>query len=512
MSTSGRVIKNTIYLYAKSMITMVVMLFVTRIVLRTLGVVDYGIYNVVAGSIAILGFFRNSLAVTMQRYLNHYQGENDFEKQKQVFNIGIVFHWAVAFMLVLFFVILGFFLFNGILNIPEDRVYAAKIVYICLIVNTFLTVVTAPYDATITAHEHMIFYSVVGIVESLLKLIVAYILVYVSGDKLIIYAILMMVIPLLETLTMRIYCKIKYSECTFHPKREWNGVLARDMMKFAGWSLVGASTNVVSNHGANLALNHYFGAAINAVAGIANQIQGVIAVLLNGLLKSLTPVIFKTEGSGNVQNMMRISLLGCKYSTLLFAFLAVPVFIYTPYLMKLWLVDVPEWTVLFVRLQLVRAFAEQLCASMTNTLDATNHVKEINAYSFIYNLSPLVILIALYNLGFKPYWHYIVMIGVMTMGKNLMVFYLCSKYCYLKAADYLKTVLIPCAIVVSVAALSGCLVFFMKDGFLGLIVCGLLTSLGFVLSFMLVIGNEEKRMVRNVYSGISSRIKRHKTE
>lgn len=474
---------------------MVVMLFVTRIVLQALGVIDYGIYNVVAGSIAILGFFRNSLAVTMQRYLNHYQGSENFEKQKKVFNIGIVFHWAVASMLVVFFFILGYFLFNGILNIPSDRVEAARLVYLTLIVYTFLTVITAPYDATITAHENMLFYSIVGIVESFLKLAVAFIILYASGDKLILYSVLMMVIPFLETAAMRIYCKVKYAECVFRPKKEWDGLLAKDMMKFAGWSLVGASTNVVSNHGANLALNHFFGAAINAVAGIANQIQGVLAVLLNGMLKSLTPVIFKNEGAGNMRNMIRISLMGCKYSTLLFSFLAVPVFIYAPLLLRLWLVDVPEWTVLFVRLQLIRAIVEQLGASMLNSLNATGHVRKINIISCIYNLIPLLLLIFLYNLGCPPYWHYIVMISVMTMGQNSTVFFLCRKYCGFSMREYLKNVLYPCIMVVSAAVVISSSSLVVDSELVGLFLCILLSSITFIVFIWILMNSDEKKIV-----------------
>ena len=506
MSTSVRVIKNTIYLYGKSVISMVVMLFVTRIVLQTLGVIDYGIYNVVAGSIAILGFFRNSLATTMQRYLNHYQGENNFRKQKQVFNIGVVFHWVVALALVVLFAGFAYFLFNGILNIPEERVTAAEWVYVCLIINTFLTVVTAPYEATITAHENMLFYSVVGIVESAMKLAVALAIMHTVGDKLVVYAILMMIIPFFETMMMRIYCKRKYAECIFHPKKEWDAPLAKDMLRFAGWSLVGSSTNIVSNQGANLALNHFFGAAINAVAGIANQIQGALAVLLKGLLKSLTPVVFKTEGTGDVKNMLRISMLGCKYSTLLFAFLAVPVFVYTPFLLRIWLVEVPEWSVLFVRLQLIRAFIEQLYGSMKYSLNATNNVKELNILSSIFNLAPVVILILLYSIGAQPYWHYIVMIVVMVLGTCVAVLYLCMKYCHLQISDYLKMVLWPCLITSGVACIVGYSATILKNDWLGLAVCVIISSLSFVLFSWLLMHKDERGLFKPIIKKVKSRL------
>jgi len=475
------------------------MLFVTRIVLKALGVVDYGIYNVIAGSISLLTFFRSTLAVTMQRYLNHYQGECNIERQKQVFNIGIVFHWAVAFVLLFLFACLAFFLFNGILNIPSERVYASKIVYLCLIVNTILTIVTAPYDATITAHEDMLFYAIIGVSESFMKLAAAYLIVFYGTDKLILYAILMMVIPFFEAFMMRGYCKYKYKECTFHPVKEWEPGLAKGMIKFAGVSLFGSSSSVIGNYGANVALNHFFGAAINAVAGIASQIQGVIAVLLNGLVKSLTPVIFKAEGAGSNDKMLLISLLGCKYSTLLFAFLAVPVFIQTPYLLRIWLVDVPDWTVLFVRLQLIRAFFEQLGASLMNTLIATNNIKEINILSCIYNLSPLIILILLYSLGFAPYWHYIVMIIILVLGQNTTVLVLCNKYCALNYIAYLRSVVVPCMIVTFFSFTLGSVFFFVDLGFMGLIICSSLTTIVFLVSSWMVMGSAEKEVFLKIF-------------
>ena len=488
---------------------MVVMLFVTRIVLQALGVVDYGIYNVIAGSISLLTFFRSSLAVTMQRFLNHYQGGNDFERQKQVFNIGIIFHWSVAFILLLLFVILSLFLFNGILNIPYERADAAKIVYVCLIVNTILTIVTAPYDATITAHENMLFYSIVGIIESFLKLGAALVVVYFGNDKLILYAILMMGVPLFETLMMRGYCKLRYSECSFHPRTEWNPILAKEMTKFAGLSLVGSSSSVIGNYGANVALNHFFGAAINAVAGIASQVQGVIAVLLNGLVKSLTPVIFKAEGEGSKDKMITMSMLGCKYSTLLYSLLAVPVFIQTPYLMKLWLGDVPEWTVIFVRLQLIRAYFEQLGASLTNTLIAANHIKEYNYLSCVYNLSPLIILIILYGFGFPPYWHYIIMIVVLVLGQDVTILILNKKYCSLHLTDYVKKVFVPCFLVTIISFFFGSITYFFDGGFISLILCAILTTSVFCIILWELSSNDERAIIRNGTRSLIRKIVKH---
>ena len=498
-SVSSRVAKNTGYLYARSMVSLVAMLLVTRIVFQQLGVIDYGIYNVVSGAVALLIFLKNTLAIAMQRYLNHYQGVEDLESQRKVFNVGIIYHWSLALFLILALVVLGNFMFNGILSIPEDRVCAAKISYLCLIVNTCFTVVSAPYDAAITAHENMLYFSIVGMLESMMKLTVAVCLLYVSGDKLIIYALLMMFIPVVTTALMCGYCTKKYEECAIRPKRYYDKQIAQEMRLFIGWSMIGASTNVVSNHGSNIALNHFFGAAINAVAGIANQIQGALNVMFTGLMKSLTPVIFKSEGAGNEKDMINFSYLGCKYSSLLFSLMAVPVFIQTPYLLDMWLGQVPEWAVLFVRLQLLRALLEQLGASLITPLNATNHIKEINLISIIVNLVPIIVLVVLYSLGAQPYWHYFIMISMMTIGQNLTMLILCKKFCALQYGVYFKLVIYPCLIIVAVSLLFGSVpILWVSNKFLQFATCFLMAVVSFLITYWMLMQPKEKVMIKKV--------------
>lgn len=484
--------------------SLVAMLFVTRIVLQQLGVIDYGIYNVVSGAIALLIFFKNSLAIAMQRFLNHYQGLEDMESQKKVFNVGIVFHWGLALFLIAALVVLGVFMFNGILNIPDNRVYAAKIAYLCLMVNTCLTVVSAPFDAAITAHENMLYFSIVGMMESMMKLAVAVSLLYVSGDKLIVYALLMMLIPIVTTILMSGYCTIKYEECGIRPQKYYDKSMAREMRSFIGWSMIGASTNVVSNHGSNIALNHFFGAAINAVAGIANQIQGALNVMFTGLMKSLTPVIFKSEGAGNEKEMINFSYMGCKYSSLLFSLMAVPVFIQTPYLLDMWLGQVPEWTVLFVRLQLVRALLEQLGASLMTPLNATNHIKEINLISIAVNLIPIIVLVILYGLGAQPYWHYIIMISLMTIGQNMTMLVLCKRFCKLEYSAYFRIVVFPCLTIVAVSLILGIApVLWICNRHIQFAVCFTVAVTSFLTTFWMLMRPNERAMFGKIANIIS---------
>lgn len=425
---------------------MFVMLYVTRVVLRTLGAEDFGIYDVVGGAIAMLGFVNTSMASTVQRFLNNAQGKNDDVLQKQVFNIGIAFHLIIAVFMVLVLILMSFFMFNGILNISPNRIDAAKVVYLCLIISTFFTIITVPYDASINAHEDMLTYSIIGIIDIFLKLGVALAIIHTSMDKLILYGILMMFVPIATYLMMGVWCHKKYAECVISIRRYSNRVVAKEMLSYAGWSFVGTSSSIVGNYGNSLVLNHFFGTVLNAVAGIANQFQGMLSVLSAGLMRAINPVIYKM-GEVDKKQMITYSYKGCKYSFILLAIFAIPTIIETPLVLKLWLGKVPEWTVIFVRLQLLRCLLEQLTSSFDKSLGAVGKIKELNIYTFVFNLCPIVFLSIAYSLGCPPYWHFIIAILFMVIIVGIIKIYYCKVYCGLRLIEYTIQVINPCLLV-----------------------------------------------------------------
>lgn len=455
MSTSNRIIKNTMYLYTKTLLTSLVVLYTTRLILQSLGETDFGIFNIVGGVISMLGFLNTAMAVTIQRFLNFEQGKSNFEQQKVIFNVGVIFHIGIAILMAVVLLILGVFLFDGILNIPVERIPAAKVIYGCLIFSTFFTVLTVPYDACLNAHEDMLYFSIVGIIEALLKLGIAFIVVYTTSDKLILYGVLMAFVPVLSMMLMRIYCHKKYPECRFSPRKYFDRKTAKSMFSFVGWSMMGTTSNYIGNYGNMIVMNHFFGAVLNAVMGIANQIQGQLMVFSTGMLKALNPVIAKEAGSGNNERMLTFSTEGCKFSTFLLAFLAVPIFVETPFVLDFWLGDYPEWTVLFVRLQLLRALLEQLTVSMNKSLEAIGKIKTFNLFTFIFNLLPIPILYVLYAAGFEPYWHYCISISLMVICPSVAKLSLCKKYCNLNLKGFIGKMLIPVLSSITIVILIG---------------------------------------------------------
>lgn len=496
MSTANRVIKNTGYLYVKMGITMFVSLYTTRLILNSLGASDFGIFNIVGGAIAMLGFLNAAMAGATQRFMSYAEGEGDKEKQTRIFNISVVLHLLISLLVGVALLIAGYFFFNGILNIPDDRIFAAKVIYGSLIVSTMFTVMTVPYDAVMNAHENMKYYAIVGIIESFLKLGVAFVVVYTLSDKLIVYGILMACIPLITMVIMRIYCHKHYVECVLAPKRYWHRELIKELTGFAGWNLLGNAASLIGNNGNGILLNHFFGVAINAANGISLQLQGQLMVLTTNMQKALTPVIVKKEGENLREEMIQWSYVGCRFSFLLLAWIAIPVCIEAEYILRLWLKQVPEWTVLFLRLTIVRTLLELTTVSLSTSLAATAKVKIVNIQSLILFPMALIIEWILFTNGYAPYWMFLTMI-ILVMIQNALKLQLCHQYCSLTYFGYIKQVLFPMFSISIVTLLIGTIPqYVMAEGLERAILCMLLSFLTYsTFGYLVVLNGRERELI-----------------
>ena len=444
MSTANRVIKNTIWLYVKVGVQLFTTLWATRIILNTLGASDFGIFNIVGGAIAMLGFLNTSMAVATQRFMSYSEGEGNSEKQKQIFNVSILIHLSIAVIIILALVILGFVFFNGLLSIPSGRENAAYWVYASLIVSTVFTIISVPYDAVINAHENMRFYSIVGIFQAVLKLLIAFACIYVTYDKLITYGILMACIPGISFVILLSYCHKKYDECIIDIRKYYNKEVFKEMIDFAGWNFLGISSSMIGNYSQTIILNHFFGVLVNAAMGIIIQLCGQLMVLTNNMMKAVNPVITKFAGSKNEEDMLRWSFTACRFSYLLLAWIAIPFCFESNYILRIWLKNVPEWTVIFLRLQLIRTLLEQLSLGMNTALNAQNRIKKLNIQSaYLFSIAIIAICLLFY-LGFPPYMVFIVMIALVVI-QTLLKLQLCHKYIGMGYGSYLKEVFLPSA-------------------------------------------------------------------
>lgn len=508
-STANRVIKNTGYLYAKMGITMFISLYTTRLILNSLGASDFGIFNIVGGAIAMLGFLNAAMAGATQRFMSYCEGEGDKEKQKSIFNISLVLHFFIALLLGIVLWIAGYFFFNGILNIPADRIFAAKVIYGSLIVSTLFTVMTVPYDAVMNAHENMKYYAVVGIIESILKLAVAFAVVYTSSDKLIVYGLLMACIPVITMAIMRVYCHKHYVECVFAPKQYWNRGLMRGMTGFAGWNFLTSSSAITSQYGFGLVLNHFFGTILNAALGVGNQLCGQLQVFSSTMLKAINPLVAKSEGAGDRKLMLTSVLEGCKVSYLLMALFSFPALIEMPYIMNLWLRNVPLWAVLFCQLQIVRTLIEQLTVLLSNAIAAHGDIKNYSIYKSIINIAPIAITYILFSYGFAPYWMYVNWILFWGVFLGILSLMTSKRLCGLSIRQYLKAVFYPCMIITIICMVIILIIHYLLDeGFIRLIIVFISSMFTLIVSWWYVVATaQEKEVVSKLYVQFMERIK-----
>lgn len=404
MKPANHVAVNTGFLYVKMIISIIISLFSTRIVLNSLGEVDYGIYNLVGGVIAMLSFLNSAMAISTQRYLSYYMGASDSNKLKTIFSSSVLLHLGIGVVLCLLLEIGGIFLFNGFLNIPIERIGAAKIIFHLMVISTFFTVNSVPFDAIINSHENMLFDSFTGILEAFIKLGIAMCLLSVQSDNLILYGILMTSLTIMIRFLKSYYCFNRYSECKVHFIQYIDFSMLREMFAFAGWNFYGSFCRVISNQGLSIVLNIFFGVLVNAAYGIANQVNSQISTFSANMMKALNPQIVKSEGRGDRERMMRLAMFGSKLSFFLLSIFAIPLIIEMPFVLNLWLKKVPEFSIVFCRFILIVSLIQQFSNGLMSSVTAVGKIKAyqiIMGSLLILNL-PLAILLV--KFGLPPYY------------------------------------------------------------------------------------------------------------
>lgn len=443
MSTSNRVIKNTGFLYLRLGLSLIVSLWTTRIVLEALGVDNFGIYNVVGGVISMLGFLNATLSTATQRYINYAEGKKDKIHQIQIFNNSLILHLGLCVILLIVFAIAGIICFNGLLDIPIHRINAAKIVYFCMIVTTLMSVMNVPYEASIGAHEDMVFYAYIGIIDVFAKLGIAFLIRSANGDRLIIYGLLMMIVPFITFLMMRFYCHRRYKECKIYFKKYFDKTTIKELSHFAGWNFTTSASGIATQYGFSVVINHFFGVALNAAQGIAIQVSGVLVNISSNALKALNPIIIKSESSNQRERMIYVSLLGCRITFFVFSAFSIPLVYLMSNILKLWLEIVPQWAVLFCQLQLIRICVEMLTFSLNTSIIAQGDIKKYNICKSITNILPLPIAVIMFLHGFAPYWMYIIWIIFWSILGGILALLFSHKNVGLSYKEYSIRVLFP---------------------------------------------------------------------
>jgi len=444
LSTASRIIKNTGWLYGRIALTMFITLWTTRIVLKALGASDFGIYNIVGGAVTMLGFLNGTMVATTQRFIAHAEGEGNHTRIVSVFNVSLIIHWVIALVAALALAVAGFVFFGGVLSIPADRLNAAYLAYASLVITTVFVIISTPYDAILNAHENMRYYALVGAVEALLRLLTAFACLYTSGDKLMVYAVLMSIIPIVTRVFMQVYCKLHYSECVIAPRRYYNRGILVEMTRFASYEFLISFSTILLHSGMGVLLNHFYGTLLNAAHGIANQLSGMLESVSVNMQKAVSPVIMKSEGGGNRNKMVDFTLLGCRFSFFIYSFFTIPIIVEMHYVLTLWLGEVPEWAVLFCQLQLLRVMLRQLTSSVDSALKAEGRIMDVSRVEVWIYLAPLAFTFLAFWFGMPPYWMYISLFLFWGFGIIVAQVYFMKRNCGMPVERFLREVVLKC--------------------------------------------------------------------
>lgn len=373
-SNNKRIAKNTLLLYVRTLSIMLVTLYTSRVVLNILGVTDYGIYNVVGGVIAMLGFFTGSLGAASSRYITFGIGRGDMSIMKKTFGNILSIHLILAGIVLIFGETIGLWFMSTQLQIPDERFTAAIWVYQFSVLSSILGVVSVPYNATIIAHEKMSAFAYISIADAVLKLLIVYLLVAIPYDKLIVYSILFFCVQVFDRVVYGIYCSRHFEETRIRPS--YDGRLFREMFAFAGWTMNGNLAVIGYTQGLNILLNMFFGPAVNAARGIAVQVQGACQQFCSNFQMALNPQLTKSYAQGDLENMHRLLIKSSKFSFFILFIIVLPLMFVAGFVLKLWLGIVPEHTVSFLRLILVASLLYTLANPIIVSVHATGKLKK----------------------------------------------------------------------------------------------------------------------------------------
>ena len=397
---SRRIAKNTAMLYVRMIFTMFVSLYTSRIVLSTLGISDYGVYNVVGGVVSMFSFLNAAMANGTQRFLSYELGKGDTCQLKKVFSITLSIHMLIGLVILILAETVGLWFLNAKLNIPPDRMVAANWVYQFSILSFLVSVIQVPYNASIIAHERMNVYAYVSIIEVLLKLLIVFILTQIDYDKLSLYGLLYFLVTIIVGLIYGLYCKINFLECSYN--FVYDSSSFKKMLSYAGWNLYGNITCVIAAQGVNIILNIFFGPVINAARGIAYQISSSINGFANNFQMAANPQIIKSFAAGDNEYMMNLIFRSSKFSFYLLFFIALPVFIEADFILKIWLKVVPEYTSLFCRLIIISGLIDVFSGPLQTAANATGKIKLYQFSEGTIILFVMPVSYILYKMGCAP--------------------------------------------------------------------------------------------------------------
>ena len=496
-SDNKRIAKNTFLLYLRMFFVMCISLYTSRIVLNTLGVVDFGIFNVVGGIVVLFSFVNYAMTNATQRYITYSLGINEGNGPSKIFNTAILVHLVIACLVILLAESIGLWLLLNKMTIPTERMDTAMWVYQLTVFGSVLVILNVPYNSDIIAHENMGIYAYISIFEVLMKLISVYILTIIDYDKLKLYALFIFVIQMLTFCIYRLYCKNKYAETRFRIYKDKKLIV--EMTSFAGWSLVGNLAAVLSTQGVNILLNTFFGPVVNAARGVATQVQSAIVQISSNFQMAINPQITKSYAVNDLERMRSLVFMSSKFSFSLLLILALPIFMEAPLLLKIWLINVPDYSVSFLRIIICIILVEVTSDSLAIANQATGKVRAYQATVGLCNLLIIPLSYICLKLWEIPIIVFFVNLVVSIVSQIVRLLFM-RRYISLNIIKFFKKVYGVCIVILGISSLLPTIVYYnMNEGLLRLFLVSTISIISVLLSvFYIGFSYQERKVIVDI--------------
>lgn len=506
-ANNKRIAKNTLILYGRMLLMMVISLYTSRVVLNALGVEDYGIYNVVGGLVAMFSVLSGSLSAAIGRFITFELGKGNIGKLKKVFCTAINIQIILIVIITILLETIGLWFLNYKMVIPSERMVAANWVFQFSVITFAVNLWSVPYNAAIVAHEHMSAFAYISILDAIAKLLIAFIILMNPIDRLVFYGLLVLIVGLIVRFIYTWYCQKHFEECKYSPM--FDKKTTKEMFGFAGWNFIGSSSAILRDAGGNMILNLFFGPAANAARGVAMSVNGAIMGFVTNYMTALNPQITKSFACGNYDYTFKLVFQGARLSYYILLIFVLPILFTTQYLLELWLGIVPDHAANFVRLVLLFTLSESLATPLVTLMLATGDIRNYQLVVGGLQLLNLPISYLFLRLSYPPESVFVVAITVSVLCEIARLIML-QGMVKLSLKHFLKHVYLNVIVVTIISALLPFTIkLFIKGNSFGsfIIIC-FVSILSALLSIYVVGCNKQDRKI--IHKGITKIIYRIK--
>lgn len=509
MQGTKKIVVNTAFLYIRLVFVLVISLFTVRIVLKSLGDIDYGIYNVVCGFVSIFGFLNTSMTSGVQRFYNYELGKNGSKSVARVYTSSLYIQMFLALLLIIIVEIIGVWYVNTKMVIPVEKLKVANYIFQFSLVGMMLTFLQIPYAAAIVAYEKMNYFAIVGIIDAAAKLLIAYALV-LTPDRLLFYAGLLMLINVMDFFLFFIYARRHFKDLIFEKQRD--NVLIKEMLLFVGWNTFGSFSYVIRWQGVNVLMNAFFGVIVNAANGIASQVSSALAYFSGNLVLAFKPQLTQSYASGNYKQTRYYLFLLTRMSYALVYTLSVPIILEINYILNLWLGEnVPEYTASFSILVIISVLIGCFHTPLVQVVHATGKIRFLQIITTIIITSILPISWICFRMGLNPNWAYWITI-IIYLINQVVGMIVARKVFYYSYRSYIKDVIIKSLLFTLIVPIFPfVLLNYMDPSFFRLIcVCLITTVISLIATYVLMLSSEERSQIRTKINRLVNKNKTNK--